>query len=63
MSRNNIKKRKNSKSHSDMLLQLAGIVLMAFGATTLCAFLLPIKIWVFLLGIVLLLCGILLFLN
>jgi uncharacterized membrane protein HdeD (DUF308 family) len=57
------KKRKTCRPACNNILQLAGVILMAFGATTLCAFLLPVKFWVFILGIVLLLCGILLIYN
>jgi len=64
MGMNDFKKKKKCCTHSASgTLQLAGILLMAFGATTLCAFLLPIKIWVFVLGVVLILCGVLLILN
>jgi len=61
MSLNDFKKKKKCKTPNAFhTLQLAGIILMSFGVTTLCAFLLPLKVWVFLLGIILLACGLLL---
>jgi uncharacterized membrane protein HdeD (DUF308 family) len=64
MGMNDFKKKKKCRCHSAFhTLPLVGIILMAFGATTLCAFLLPVKIWVFFLGIVLLLCGVLLLMD
>lgn len=37
-----------------------GFILLVFGAVTICAFFLPPKAWIVLLGIVLILCGLLL---
>ncbi|MDD6043484.1 MAG: hypothetical protein PUB87_07020 [Eubacteriaceae bacterium] len=37
-----------------------GIVLIIFGAVTVCAFILPPKAWIMLLGVVLVICGIVL---
>ena len=37
-----------------------GFVLLVFGAVTVCAFFLPPKAWIILLGIVLIICGIVL---
>jgi hypothetical protein len=41
--------------------KIVGFILAAFGIITICAFILPVKAWVFLLSLVLLASGILLF--
>lgn len=62
MSYNHRKRKRSGKScvngHD---LKILGLILFAFGAITLCAFLLPLKAWIVLLSLVLVICGVLLF--
>ncbi len=55
---NNCRKKKCFKLYRDT--KDIGFVLFVFGMVTICAFFLPPKAWIILLGIVLILCGILL---
>ncbi|MCI9596315.1 MAG: hypothetical protein HFE75_03265 [Firmicutes bacterium] len=58
MNRNKSKKHKRKKPNSrcDDFREL-GFVMLVFGVVTICAFVLPVKAWILLLGAILLICG------
>ncbi|MCQ4637407.1 hypothetical protein NE619_11790 [Anaerovorax odorimutans] len=59
MNRNKCKKNKRRKppaGHQD--IRDLGFILLVFGVVTICAFFLPVKAWILLLGVLLLICGI-----
>lgn len=55
---NNHHKKKCFKIHRET--KEIGFVLLVFGLVTICAFFLPPKAWIILLGIILILCGLML---
>ena len=55
---NNYKKKKCIKPYRET--KEIGFILLVFGLVTICAFFLPPKAWIILLGIILILCGTLL---
>lgn len=61
MGNNKFKKKKLPGKYNDVTS--IGIILMIFGVVTMCAFILPIKAWIMLLGAVLIVCGILLLIS
>ncbi|MCI8647499.1 MAG: hypothetical protein HFE76_12095 [Firmicutes bacterium] len=51
------KKRKAAGSKCEDIKDL-GFVMLVFGIVTICAFVLPVKAWILLLGCILMICGI-----
>lgn len=58
MNRNKCKKNKRKKPVCREDFRDLGFILLVFGVVTICAFFLPIKAWILLLGVLLLVCGI-----
>ncbi|MCC2865197.1 hypothetical protein NIA71_03840 [Ihubacter massiliensis] len=59
MNRNKCKKNKRRKPPACRQdIRDLGFILLVFGVVTICAFFLPIKAWILLLGVLLLICGI-----
>lgn len=64
MNRNKCKKNKRRRKFNGCKeIKELGFVMLVFGIITICAFFLPIKAWILLLGAVLLYCGIRLHCN
>ena len=59
MSRNKCKKNKRKKPGAKCEdIKDLGFVMLVFGIVTICAFVLPVKAWILLLGCLLMICGI-----
>ena len=58
MNRNKCKKRNHKRPPCRHDVKDMGFVLLVFGVVTICAFFLPVKAWILLLGCLLLICGI-----
>lgn len=58
MNRNRCKKKKQKRPPGGQDIRDLGFVLLVFGVVTICAFFLPVKAWILLLGVLLLICGI-----
>ncbi len=58
MNRNKSKKSRRKKTNPQCNdSQELGFVMLVFGIVTICAFVLPVKAWILLLGSILLICG------
>jgi len=55
---NNYKNKKQNSCCDIRKIKEIGFILLVFGMITICAFFLPLKAWIVLLGIVFIVCGI-----